>query len=124
MLPATTVHIAFDLRFRILEYPGTFMDTVIRWISTEFSPAVRVFDRVRLLVLKIYRAVEETFPDGLGKLSEKAHPRRGGYQVAFPGGPEEDVYKPIQDVFLRAKEIFESRKTEIVRVQAGERTRN
>ena len=113
--------VAFDLRLQILEHQGTFVNTVVRWISSEFSPAVRVLDRVRLLLLKIFRIVEETLPDGLGKLSETAQPRRDSHQVAFPGGPEEDIYKPIQDAFLKAKEIYESRKTEIVRIQARER---
>jgi hypothetical protein len=110
----------FDYRLRVLETPGTFVETTIGWISKEWSPAVGVFDRVRHLLLKIYRDLEETFPDGVGNLSEKAQARQDGHHVAFPGGPEEDIYKPIHDAFLAAKELYESRETEIVRVQARE----
>ena len=111
-------------RFLILDRPHIFARTTKGWISDECLPAVRVFDHVRFLLLTIYRNLEETFPDGLGKLSEKAQAHQDGHHVAFPGGPEEDIYKPIEDAFLSAKELYESRKTEIVRVRAGESLRN
>jgi hypothetical protein len=110
----------FGHRLHVLESEGTFVKSTVGWASKEWSPAVGVFDRVRRLLLKIYRNLEETFPDGLGKLSEKAQACQDGHHVAFPGGPKEDIYKPIQDAFLAAKELYESRKTEIIRVKAGE----
>jgi hypothetical protein len=107
----------FDGRLQILECPPIFVRTTVGWISRECLPAVGVFDNMRRRILKIYGDLEETFPDGLGKLSEKAQACQDGHHIAFPGGPEEDIYKPIQDAFLEAKELYESRKTEIVRVQ-------
>ena len=106
----------FDGRFEMLQCRHVFSQSTVEWISKEFLPAFRVLDHVRLWVMKFYHDLERTFPDGLGKLSEKAQVHPDGHHDAFPGGPDEGIYKPIQDAFLQAKELYESRKTEIVRI--------
>jgi hypothetical protein len=99
-----------------LEQPDQFLDATIEWISEECLVAVEVLEDVRILLLEIFRNLEKTFPDGLSKLSDKAQVYQDGHHVAFPGGPEADIHKPIQDAFLTAKKRYESRKTELVRV--------
>jgi hypothetical protein len=99
-----------------LNEPKYFLKNTIEWISGEGLAAVKVFEYVRTLLLKIYHNLEKTFPDGFSKLSDKAQVHQNGHRVAFPGGPEADIHKPIQDAFLMAKEEYCSRKTELVRV--------
>ena len=111
----------FGNRLQTFESPQSFVRTTAGWISEECLPAVGVFDNVRDLILTTYLNLEKTFPDGLGKLSEKAQAHPDGHHDSFPGGPEEDIYKPIQDAFIEAEEFYGSRKTEIVPVRAGER---
>ena len=107
---------SFPRRWEMLQRPHAFTQSTVEWISEECLPAVRVFDHVLLWLKKFYHHLERTFPDGLGKLSEKAQAHPDGHHDAFPGGPDEGIYKPIQDAFLQAKELYESRKTEIVRI--------
>jgi hypothetical protein len=99
-----------------LQQPGYFLGNTIEWISGECLAAVKVFEHVRTLLLEIYGNLEKAFPDGFSKLSDKAQVHQNGHRVAFPGGPEADIHKPIQDAFLMAKEEYCSRKTELVRV--------
>ena len=103
-------------RLEILRCPDLFEQSFGEWISEECFPAVNVFEYVRLWLLKFYRDLEKTFPDGLGKLSEKAQAYPDGHHDAFPGSPDdsEAIYKLIQDAFLEVKELYELRKTEIV----------
>jgi hypothetical protein len=107
-------------RFLYLEHRGSFLDVTTPWISNECWPAVNVIEYVRVLLKNIYRNLEKTFPNGLGKLSERAQAHTNGHHDAFPGGPGEDIYKPIQDAFLAAKEEYERHKIEIVYIPAGE----
>ena len=98
-----------------LQTPDQFLDTTTEWISEECLDAVEVFEDVRILLLENYGNLEKTFPDGLSNLSDKAQVQKDGHHVAFPGGPEADIHKPIQDAFLTAKEMYDSRKIELVR---------
>ena len=100
-----------------LKQPEYFFKSTLEWISDECLDAVEVFEDVRTLLLEVYHNLEKTFPDGLSKLSDKAQVHQNGHHVAFPGGPEADIHKPIQDAFLTAKEKYDSSKTELVRVK-------
>jgi len=53
--------------------------------------------------------LERTFPNGLPMLSSQANPASG---AAFPGGPVRDIYEPIQNLFLDAKNAYQD--TELV----------
>lgn len=106
----------FARRLEMFQYRHTFSLSTEEWIPEEFLPASRVFDHVRLWILNFYRNLEKTFPDGLAKLSEKAQAHSDGHHDAFPGGPDEGIYNPIQDAFLGGKELYESCKTEIARI--------
>ena len=107
----------YDRRFLYIPR-NVFARAAKRWISEELSHAVIALDIVRAELLKLYKEIEATFPDGLSKQSAKAD-RRNTHE-AFPGGPTRDIYEPIRDIFLKAEEKYDERNTELVPFKVSE----
>jgi hypothetical protein len=101
--------LTYQIRTRLLEHRNEFYNTTRAWIAAESKCAVEVLDDVRILLLNLYQDLEKSFPDGLPMLSSPANPASG---AAFPGGPTGDIYQPIKDLFLKAKEVHKD--TELV----------
>ncbi|KAF8261636.1 hypothetical protein EI94DRAFT_1809947 [Lactarius quietus] len=95
-------------RHRYIDNAGMLPESVQPWISNKCSSAVWVFDYVWSLLQEIYLNLEKTFPDGHQRLSEKVRVHQNGHHDAFPGGPEEGIHTPIQDMFLRGKHAYDS----------------
>jgi hypothetical protein len=114
IFPGTLTH---QTRRQLFQLPGEFYDAVEDCITTEFKCAVEVLDAVRTLLLKLYQDLEKSFPDGLPKLSSPANPASG---AAFPGGPTGDIYQPIKDLFLKAKDVHKDTELVSFKVVANE----
>jgi hypothetical protein len=88
---------AYESRLHYFRYPNSFLTATTEWISEKFFPAVMIFDYVCALLLRDYKKIEETFPNGLSKPSDQCGPCD-----AFPGsGPPEDTYTSIKKQFLK-----------------------
>jgi hypothetical protein len=111
-----------ERRLSYVKNPAVFRNYTAKWISEEFLPAVGEFDFVRTLLLNLYQEIEETFPDGLLKLSATAD--RYNTREAFPGGPKEDIYGPIQDTFLQAKVGYDNMNTKLESFKVSEKDVN
>jgi hypothetical protein len=118
VFPGTLEH---TKKFVYINQKGEFTRTTSAWVSSEFAHAVTTFEYVRTRLARFlqvccrytevrytYSKLEETFPEGLEKLSEKAQRHQQDNNITFPGGPTEDFYTPIQDSFLQAKEKYET----------------
>jgi hypothetical protein len=111
-----------DRRLSYIKDTAVFRSYTAKWISKEFLPAVGAFDVVRAVLRNLYQEIEETFPDGLSKLSATAG--RHNTREAFPGGPKEDIYGPIQDTFLRAKVGYDNMNTKLESFKVSEKDVN
>jgi hypothetical protein len=94
-------------RLIFLERSKYFLFHTLAWIAAESNRAIEILDGVRTLLLTLYQDLEKTFPDGLPMLSSPANPASG---AAFPGGPVSDIYQPIKDLFLAAKDVYNDTK--------------
>ena len=114
------------VHYRRLSYirdPMVFRRYTERWISEEFSFAIRASDVVRAMLANLYREIEEMLPDGLSRLSAKAD--RCNTREAFPGGPKKDIYGiPIQDIFLEAKVGYENANAKLEKFKVSEKDAN
>jgi hypothetical protein len=111
-----------DRRLLYVKDAPSFREFTENWISEEFLPAVEAFDIVRAMLRDFYQEIEETFPDGLSKLSATAD--RRNTREAFPGGPKEDIYGPIQDTFLEAKVGYDNENTKLERFKVSKKDGN
>jgi hypothetical protein len=114
IFPGTLTH---RIRRELLEIQNEFYRTTGAWIAEESGCALEVLDDVRILLLKLYRDLEKSFPDGLPMLSSPANPASG---AAFPGGPTGDIYQPIKDLFLKAKDVHKDTELVSFKVVANE----
>jgi hypothetical protein len=101
--------LSYYRRLLYLERPKYFLFHTLVWIAAESNRAIEILDGVRIWLLKLYQDLEKTFPDGLPMLSSPVNPASG---AAFPGGPVSDIYQPIKDLFLAAKDAYKD--TELV----------
>jgi hypothetical protein len=97
--------LAYDRSLQFLERPKHFFFHTKAWIAPESNRAIEILDGVRTLLLKLYQVSNKLSP----MLSSPANPASG---AAFPGGPVSDIYQPIKDLFLVAKDAHKD--TELV----------
>jgi hypothetical protein len=104
-----------DGRLLFLDRSNQFYNSTGAWIAAESERAVEILNGVRTLLRKLYVDLENTFPDNLPMLSSPANPASG---AAFPGGPVGDIYRPIHDLFLVAKDTYKDTKLVSFKIEA------
>jgi hypothetical protein len=107
--------LTYSKRLLFLDRSNHFFNSTGAWIAAESERAVEILNEVRTLLRTLYVDLEETFPDNLPMLSSPANPASG---AAFPGGPVSDIYQPIYDLFLAAKDAYKDTNLVSFKVEA------